>query len=168
MRDDRPSWRPVAAGAREVHQTFFLDELTALSAGHRPCWQCQRARYKEFVSVWCEVNGEIDSIKVVDKTLHSERCDLTLGGGKPKVSAFLRTLPSGTMVRPTWTAPPHLWYEHRLFPWSLTGYRQSTPTDSLDMVQVLTPQSIVELLSAGLSLALDSKTSIHPSLKVLL
>jgi hypothetical protein len=29
-------------------ELFFLDEATALSAGHRPCGECQRKRYQEF------------------------------------------------------------------------------------------------------------------------
>ncbi len=29
-------------------ELFFLDEATALSAGHRPCGQCQRERYRLF------------------------------------------------------------------------------------------------------------------------
>src|SRR5438270_7491040 len=33
-------------------ELFFLDEATALAAGHRSCADCQRARYEEFRSLW--------------------------------------------------------------------------------------------------------------------
>jgi hypothetical protein len=29
-------------------ELFFLDEATSLAAGHRPCAECRRNRYKEF------------------------------------------------------------------------------------------------------------------------
>src|SRR5262245_384135 len=33
-------------------ELFFLDEFTALAAGHRPCGQCRRERYRAFVDAW--------------------------------------------------------------------------------------------------------------------
>src|SRR5690242_12577591 len=33
-------------------ELFFLDEYTALAAGHRPCAHCRRERYREFVDAW--------------------------------------------------------------------------------------------------------------------
>ena len=44
---------------------FFLDEVTALSAGHRPCFMCRRKEAKEFL-------GEV-SVDVFDRALHAER-----------------------------------------------------------------------------------------------
>ncbi len=43
---------------RPGHYTelFFLDEATALAAGHRPCMECQRERATEFKRIWNEVN----------------------------------------------------------------------------------------------------------------
>ena len=38
-------------------QLFFLDEVTALSAGHRPCATCRRERYRSFIDAWCQVHG---------------------------------------------------------------------------------------------------------------
>src|SRR5690348_11383573 len=31
---------------------FFLDEATALAAGHRPCAQCRRNEYDAFLRCW--------------------------------------------------------------------------------------------------------------------
>lgn len=35
---------------------FFLDEATALAAGHRPCFYCQRERAKAFQKAWSTGN----------------------------------------------------------------------------------------------------------------
>ena len=39
--------RTVMAPGRYT-ELFFLDEATALSAGHRPCGECRRADYRRF------------------------------------------------------------------------------------------------------------------------
>ena len=44
---------------------FFLDEVTALSAGHRPCFMCRRKQAREFL-------GDL-SVKEFDRVLHAER-----------------------------------------------------------------------------------------------
>ena len=33
-------------------ELFFLDEATALAAGHRPCAECNRPRYNLFRELW--------------------------------------------------------------------------------------------------------------------
>src|SRR6478736_8868570 len=33
-------------------ELFFLDEATALAAGHRPCAECRRPDYDRFVARW--------------------------------------------------------------------------------------------------------------------
>ena len=40
-------------------ELFFLDEATALAAGHRPCAECQRGRYNEFMRCWAAGNPEL-------------------------------------------------------------------------------------------------------------
>lgn len=44
---------------------FFLDEVTALSAGHRPCFMCRRGDAKAFL-------GD-EKVEVFDRWLHAER-----------------------------------------------------------------------------------------------
>src|SRR4051794_26424644 len=44
-------WRPVMAPGRYT-ELFFLDEATALAAGHRPCAECRRRRFDEFRDTW--------------------------------------------------------------------------------------------------------------------
>src|SRR5687768_6226408 len=40
--------RRVPMAKNSWTELFFLDEVTALAAGHRPCFYCQRQRAKEF------------------------------------------------------------------------------------------------------------------------
>ena len=54
-------------------ELFFLDEATALAAGHRPCAECQRERFNEFRTAWTA--GGTDS-ETRDKPIGAEdaRC----------------------------------------------------------------------------------------------
>ena len=36
-------------GAYEKHRVFFADERTALAAGYRPCGNCLRQKYREYM-----------------------------------------------------------------------------------------------------------------------
>ena len=61
-------------------ELFFLDEATALAAGHRPCATCRRADYEAFKTFWLEANPELAArslgkITEIDKLLHAERVD---------------------------------------------------------------------------------------------
>ena len=38
-------------------ELFFLDEVTAFAAGHRPCAECRRKRYNEFRDAWQAANA---------------------------------------------------------------------------------------------------------------
>ena len=37
-------------------ELFFLDEATALAAGHRPCFECRKEDYNKFKSLWIKGN----------------------------------------------------------------------------------------------------------------
>ena len=58
-------------------ELFFLDEATALSAGHRPCGECRRGRFKEFKEKWLKANSELlednkPTISNIDKIIHKQ------------------------------------------------------------------------------------------------
>lgn len=40
----------------EYTELFFLDEATALAAGHRPCAECNRERFLAFGKLLMEAN----------------------------------------------------------------------------------------------------------------
>src|SRR5450759_2216899 len=101
---------------------FVLDEVIAFAAGHRPCGDCQKIRYKLFVKVWGNING-VDTA-TMDTHLHAERCGGREGGKKPVVIRKLSSLPNGTMVTLVRDGQPHLLHTGNLFPWSVSGYGQ--------------------------------------------
>src|SRR5215831_5062323 len=68
---------------RRYSELFFLDEATSLSAGHRPCAECRRARYNEFRAAWSAAhggNGRFAGADDMDDVIHAERVER--GGGK--------------------------------------------------------------------------------------
>ena len=65
-------------------ELFFLDEITALTAGHRPCALCSKERYKRFQNSWTvalNLNAENNNnkkllAKDIDTILHQERIEI--------------------------------------------------------------------------------------------
>lgn len=131
-------------------ELFFLDEATALAAGHRPCAECRRERYKEFKAIWFQANpeygSETSSISVTDKQLHLERVDRA----KQKVTfnAVVSSLPDGTIFEHEGYA--YLIWKDQYHLWAHDGYVKtalSLPKDAC--VAVLTPASIVAMYQFG-------------------
>ncbi len=128
---------------RRYTELFFLDEAVALSAGHRPCAECRNAEYQRFRSLWAQCRSGPASADPIDLALHAERLDRS---AKRTYRAELATLPEGTFI-----ADEDAWLVWRgeLHAWSAAGYinRRAKPPNQL--VEVLTPPSIVALLTAG-------------------
>ena len=130
-------------------ELFFLDEATALSAGHRPCAECRRQRYNEFKNLWLKSITGLESISVaeIDKQLHAERA--VRGGIKIKHSCAFEKLPEGAFIEIGDEA--FLFWNGKLKKWSFDGYVGSVPLPAQNkVVTLLTPPSIVELLKHGL------------------
>jgi hypothetical protein len=82
-------------------ELFFLDEATALAAGHRPCMECQREAFKRFRAAWLRGNesrghGSQISAPELDRELHGER--VTRGRLKITAQAPLHELSDGAFV----------------------------------------------------------------------
>src|SRR5262245_45729139 len=56
-------------------ELFFPDEATALAAGHRPCAECRRADYRDFVALSHELHPADRGADAIDVRLHAERLD---------------------------------------------------------------------------------------------
>ena len=55
-------------------EIFFLDEATALAAGHRPCFECRRADARAFAAAWGRAAGTAPpTAPEMDRVLHAER-----------------------------------------------------------------------------------------------
>ena len=125
-------------------ELFFLDEATALAAGHRPCALCRRADYNRFLEVWADLHPGIRGADAIDVQLQAERWD---AGGKRRRfhRARLAQLPDGAVVLRG--DDPWVVAGDALLRWTPAGYtdRIMRPSGSATLV---TPPSLVALLAA--------------------
>lgn len=150
--DFRGIRREVMAGGWT--ELFFLDEATALAAGHRPCFRCRREAAEAFRAAWAVGQGmSVPSAPEMDAVLHRERLE-----GRHKrihdLGERAEMLPDGAMIAAGGTA--WLVAEGRAFRWSPAGYEVS---EGLPPVGgLLTPPSTLAALRAGY------RPQMHPSL----
>ncbi len=130
-------------------ELFFLDEATALAAGHRPCNDCRREDYKAFKASWqsTQTAGESVKVQVMDNQIHEERLDAS--NAKRTFAAQLRDLPDGVMLLPHSSQKPYLLWRGRLWEWTFQGYRAPLKAEPTMLVAVLTPKSIGDVLARG-------------------
>src|SRR5690349_6857437 len=86
--------RPALLMPGRFTELFFLDEATALAAGHRPCALCRYADYAHLKATWSEPGAGADAI---DECLHGERFDPGTRGRRLHEAPF-RDLPDGAFV----------------------------------------------------------------------
>src|SRR5579863_331742 len=82
---------------RYYTELFFLDEPTALAAGHRPCFECRRKEAMAFAEGW-QVAKNLRSRPTageMDEALHCERLD---GRAKRRHRRNIAELPDGAFV----------------------------------------------------------------------
>ena len=133
---------------RRYSELFFLDEVTSLSAGHRPCAECRRDRYNTFCAAWARAHGkagERPRADDMDAVIHADR--VTRGREKKTYEERLSSLPDGVIVEQD--GRPHLVKGGRLRPWSFSGYGSAKVVSPSSTVQVLTPKSLVGVIRAG-------------------
>ena len=136
-------------GPSAYTELFFLDEATALAAGHRPCAYCRRSDFNAFKVAWAAGKqlGDYKSLKApaIDRVLHRER--VTRKREKITQEACVDDLPDGVMVAQSDRAM--LILGDNLLPWSPHGYEDALPRPSKVRVSVLTPRSTVQAIEAG-------------------
>jgi hypothetical protein len=138
---------------------FFLDEVTALAAGHRPCFFCRRQEARAFL--------KDRKVGEFDKLLHAERLGMeplrplgtspnkAEGGDKSTRSLNLLGELSEGLRRPL-PPPDGSMFEsdgaffalknYRLLRWSFLGYTHAMPLRAMNL---LTPPSIIAILQHG-------------------
>jgi hypothetical protein len=140
--------RPVRQPRRWT-ELFFLDEATALAAGHRPCAECRREDYRRWQAAWPHDQTGADAMDLV---LHASRLD---GRAKRTYEAALGDLPDGVIVERG--GAPFLLVAGTLRPWSAAGYGAAEPARAGERVTVLTPRATVSVIARGYAV------SVHPS-----
>jgi hypothetical protein len=133
--------RPLLQPGRYT-ELFFLDDATALAAGHRACAECRRADYDRLADVL-----GLGGADAIDARLHEERVDGT-SGAQRRHEARLEDLPDGAFVLRQ--DEPHVVLGDRLLQWTPAGYveRGTRPSGS---AVLLTPPSLLPVLRAGWS-----------------
>jgi len=145
--------RRKVMGGRSWTELFFLDEATALSAGHRPCFYCRRDDANRFRAAWEQGNGLVNlHAPDIDAVLHRERL---AGGGKRVHALPMRwdKLPDGAMLQSG--GESYLIAQGRALQWSFAGY--SAAGTAIKDAMLLTPPSTLRALEAGY------RPVLHPS-----
>lgn len=127
-------------------ELFFLDEVTALAAGHRPCAECQRGRYDLFRAHWAGRGRALPGADEMDEVLHAERLDARRA--KRTHTRRLSDLPAGAMVADA-GGKAYLVQDGALLHWTPAGYGARLHPPAETVFRVLTPRSIVRALARG-------------------
>lgn len=124
-------------------ELFFLDEVTALAAGHRPCFECRRKDAEAFAALFSggPRRARADAI---DEVLHAERLD---GSAKRAHRRIIDSLPDGAMI--ALGSEAFAVRGERLSRWTPSGYTQVKPRPRAIEVATLTPPSFLAVLSHG-------------------
>jgi hypothetical protein len=128
-------------------ELFFLDEATALAAGHRPCGECRYEDYRRFSELWQQLHPGQVGADAMDDQLHSERVDSKTREQRRHELPWA-DLPDGTFVLDD--ERPWLVRGAELLEWTPAGYvaaRRTRP--STGTAVALTPPSLIALLRAG-------------------
>ena len=157
-------WHREVMQPRNYTELFFLDEATALAAGHRPCALCRRDAYLAFQecvkSALCR--DERLGANALDRMLHAAR--IAEGSRRQqRFEAALDDLPDGTMLvfadsaegeraDTTW-----LVLGRHLLRWRPSGYDRNIRRPKGVTASVLTPRPTVLALQQGY------RPTLHPS-----
>ena len=138
---------------RRWTELFFLDEATAIAAGHRPCAECRREDYRRWQAAWDAAGLGATNADAMDVVLHTDRT-----GPRPRCEA--RSLPAGAMVLDA-GRPWLVLGGGELAEWTPAGYGERRAAGRR-WLELLTPASAVAVLVAGYEPALHA-TTLPPS-----
>jgi hypothetical protein len=133
----RDVWR------RYYTELFFLDEVTAFAAGHRPCFECRRKDADHFALLFSDRKMRARA-EAMDKILHAERLD---GKVKRLHRRKIDALPDGAMI--AFGGETFAIRGKRLLRWTPSGYGRGPLRPCGIVADLLTPPSIVAVLAAG-------------------
>ena len=128
---------------RYYTELFFLDEVTALAAGHRPCFECRRRDAEHFAQLFAG-KGPRAAADAMDDVLQRERLD---GRAKKTYRAAIDMLPDGAMVVANGDA--FALRGGKMLHWTPRGYDAARPRPRGGEADLLTPPSIVAVLKRG-------------------
>jgi hypothetical protein len=145
---------------RGYTELFFLDEVTALAAGHRPCFECRRHDAQAFTEAWARARNRRAPPRAaeMDVILHAERRD---GRIKRQHRQILDDLPDGAFIAlggAAWAVR-----SKALLRWTPSGYAARKRRPKKILVDALTPPAILRALAAGYSPQWHDSADFTPS-----
>jgi hypothetical protein len=138
--------RKRAVWGQSYTELFFLDEVTGLAAGHRPCFECRRKDAEAFADAWRKAYGlrARPYVSAMDGILHTQRLD---GRTKRIHRCAVDTLRDGAIM--TLEGEAFAIRGDALLHWTPQGYDARIPRPRGGTVDVLTPPAILAVLAAG-------------------
>ncbi len=149
-------WKRAVMQPRSYTELFFLDEATALAAGHRPCALCRRAAYLAFQDALKSALHSEDRLDAasLDRMLHAARIE-TGSRRQRRFEARMDDLPDGAMVRLSESlgspGEDDVWLVRgdHLHRWRPGGYDRRVSRPAGATASVLTPRPTVLALQQG-------------------
>lgn len=139
--------RAVAPAGRWT-ALFFLDEATALAAGHRPCGECRRPA---LIAYKLALGRRHAPIREIDDALHHARLSAM------RARRALALIPDGAMVQLDRDGACWLVWRGTLHRWTPAGYDTTRRLEPARIVDIVTPAPNLSALSSGYVLM------VHPS-----
>jgi hypothetical protein len=138
-------------------ELFFLDEATALAAGHRPCAECRHQEYQGFRRCWAAAHDEtperLPSADWMDVELHRDR--LSTPGVRKTYQDDIAALADGVFIVSAGEA--WLLWRSAVLRWTPGGYVERRARPAQGSVTVLTPRATAAAIAAGYT------PLVHPS-----
>jgi hypothetical protein len=122
---------------------FFLDEVTALAAGHRPCFFCRRKEAQLFLSL---ADPPL-MVEAADLILHAQRHASRKADDPAPPVCRVAGLPDGAMV--AIEGEPHAVRGGYLLRWTFEGYSEARLRQSAPRAALITPPLFVTILRRG-------------------
>ena len=137
-----PRWpgvhRTLMAPGRYT-ELFFLDEATAMAAGHRPCGSCRPEALAAFKRAWQRAHD-------LPRLPLAPEMDAALRASETGAANGLDDVPDGAMV--VLDDDPVLRWQGRWHRWSFDGYRPAHITAQMTIVPLNAP-AMIAILQAG-------------------
>ena len=124
-------------------ELFFLDEVTALAAGHRPCYECRYPDAKRFREALVRAGAFGYRPKAIDLSdAIAGEIQAVLKGKADREQVEVTSLPDGAMF--TTGATAFLKWQDAAYAWHFSGYGPATdlPTHGLRLPPQVTCQAL--------------------------
>lgn len=157
-------WHRAVMQPGRYTELFFLDEVTALAAGHRPCFECRRKDALAFAGAFAKSRGiarmrapEIDACLATERRLSADDTDRLIS------LIDIAALPDGAVI--CQSGIHYAVRAGRLLPWSFASYSDPVEPSALtaEPVYLTTPPSTIAALVNGYRPVFHSRAWVaHP------